>query len=271
MREMTRVPVRRMAAMNRRVWNDISDPWQVRRETDRDWRFFKRGGLYLDAAVVRDLMGPVRGLRVLDMQCGSGEAALTWANLGARVTGLDISERRLAEARKKASLAGRKVDYVRGNVARQPFRNGSFDRIYTGGGVVAWIPDVDRWAREIARVLRPGGRFMYYDRHPFTLCLGAAGRDHVPSIALARGGYFDHAPLTYHGMTTWMKRPRQIPHVERNWSMGRILNALAGAGLQPVRFIEYPVGATWDNKRLPRAYRGAFPSGLAMAWDKPRR
>lgn len=265
---MTRVPVGRMAAMNRRVWNDISDPWQRRREGEWDWRRFKRGRLYPDAASVRGLMGPVRGRTVLDLQCGSGEAALTWAILGARVTGLDLSERRLAEARKKAALAGRRVTYLRGNVVRQPFRDRTFDKVYTGGGIVAWIPDVNRWAREIARVLKPGGRFVYNCRHPFTHCLGE-GRGSLPAIAPARGGYFDATPLTYHGMTSWMKRPKLLPHVERNWSMGRLLNALSGAGLRPVRFVETPVGGWWGNRRLPRDYRGAFPVGLDMAWDKP--
>lgn len=204
MREMTRVPLGQMAVLNRRVWNDISDPWQDRREREFDWRYFRRGGTALSAEVHR-MMGPVRGKSLLDLQCGSGEAALSWAIGGARVTGLDISERRLVEARRKAELANLRVTYKRGDVVRLPFRPGSFDRVYTGGGVTAWIPDVRRWGVQIARVLRPGGKFLYWDRHPFTLCLvERAGR---LVLGNERGGYFDSRPLAFYGMARWMKRP----------------------------------------------------------------
>lgn len=267
---MTRVPVGRMPAMNRIVWNDISDAWQRRRESDRDWRFFRRGGSHFPARIHR-LMGPVRGRTLLDMACGSGEGALSWTNRGARCTGVDISDRRLAEARKKAALAGRRITYVRGSVIRLPFKDRSFDRVYTGGGISAWIPDTKRWAREIARVLKPGGRFLFHCRHPFDRCLyGTSGPDGVPQLTRRAGGYFDTRPLTYHGMTAWMNRPRMLPHVERNWPLADLLNPLIAAGLRPVRFLETPVGRTYNGKPLPRGHHGAFPSGLSMAWDKPR-
>ena len=265
---MTRVQAGRMAAMNRRVWDTISDPWQRRQDGGYGWRFFKRGGSVITVEVHR-LMGPVKRLALLDMQCGSGEAALSWANRGARVTGVDISERRLVEARKKAEIAGRKITYVRGNVVRLPFRNGTFDRIYTGGGIVGWIPDVNRWAREIALVLKPGGRFVYDCNHPFTLCI-TEGRGRLPVLARARGGYFDSRPLAYYSMTTWMKTKRRVAQVERNWSMSALLNALSGAGLRLVRVEEFPEDSGLGRAPLPGPWRRAFPVGLAMRWDKPR-
>ncbi len=268
---MTPVPVRRMAAMNRRVWNDISDPWQRRREKEFDWRHFRRGGTALSADAHR-VMGSVRGTTLLDMQCGSGEAALSWANRGARVTGVDGSERRLAEARRKADLAGLRVGYVRGNVVRLPFRPASFDRVYTGGGIVAWIPNARAWARQIARVLKPGGKFLYWDRHPFTLCL-VERKGGKLALGGARGGYFDNRPLVYYGMTQWMKRPKLLPHVERNWKLMDLFNALVGANLRLVRVEEISPPRRHTNlyDSAPRGQERAYPRPLRMAWEQTRR
>jgi ubiquinone/menaquinone biosynthesis C-methylase UbiE len=269
MREMTPVTVARMVALNRKMWNDISDNWQKRQDgMHHDGRFFGRGGTMLSAPV-RRLMGAVRGKSLLDMQCGSGEAALSWCNLGARVTGVDLSELRLAEARKKAAVAGRRIAYARGNVVRLPFRAGTFDRIYTGGGITAWIPDARRWAREIARVLKRGGRFLYDDRHPIAAAMHVSRRG-VPGVLRSRGGYFDTRPLTYNSMSAWMKRPGRLPQAERNWTLADLVNALGESGLRLVRLLELPVGRWFNGKDLPRDYRGSFPEDLIMRWDKPR-
>jgi len=266
MREMTEVPVRRMAAINRRMWNDISGAWQQRREAEYDWRFFRRGGTALYPEVHR-LMASVKRKTLLDLQCGSGEAALSWANSGARVTGVDYSDLRLAEARRKAQLAGIKVTYVHGNVVRLPFPRSSFDRVFTGGGVTGWIPDIRQWGREIARVLKPGGRFVYCDTHPFLLCLVRRGNRVM--LGQRRGGYFDNRPLTWNGMGRWMKKQRPLPQVERNWTLADRINSLNDTGLELVRIEELAPDEHWFW--VPKGKERALPRELAMVWDKPRR
>ena len=266
MRETTQISVRRMAAMNRRMWNDISSAWQRLQDSQHDWRFFRQGKSILSPEVGR-LMGSVRRKTLLDLQCGSGEAALSWANCGARVTGLDYSDLRLVEARRKAQLAGINVTYVHGNVVRLPFPRSSFDRVFTGGGVVGWIPNMRRWACEIARVLKPGGRFVYSDMHPFLLCLVRRGNRLV--LGNARGGYFDNRPITWNGMGLWMKKQKPLPQVERNWTLADLINSLNDAGLRLVRMEELAPQQHWFW--LPKGKERAVPRELAMAWDKPRR
>jgi ubiquinone/menaquinone biosynthesis C-methylase UbiE len=255
-----------MATMNRRLWNDISTAWQRRRDAEHDARFFQRGGSALFPEVHR-LMGPVKRKTLLDLQCGSGEAALSWANRGAIVTGLDYSDRRLVAARRKAQLAGIDVTYVHGNVVRLPFPPSNFDRVFTGGGVTGWIPDMRRWAREIARVLKPGGRFVYSDGHPFLLCLVRRGNRLVLGNAWA--GYFDNRPLTWNGMARWMKKRKILPQVERNWTLADRINSLNDAGLKLVRIEELAPAEHWFW--VPKGQERAVPRELAMAWDKPRR
>jgi demethylmenaquinone methyltransferase/2-methoxy-6-polyprenyl-1,4-benzoquinol methylase len=93
------------------------------------------------------------GDRVLDAACGTGDLALEAARRGARVTGLDFSERMLDRARRKSTA----VEWVRGDVLALPFEDGAFDVVTIGFGVRN-VSDLEAGLRELARVLRPGGR-----------------------------------------------------------------------------------------------------------------
>ena len=108
---------------------------------DRRWRRLTA------QAVVRP------GDRVLDACCGTGDLALAAAEAGGRVTGLDFSERMLEHARRKSSS----VEWVRGDLLALPFADGSFDAATVGFGIRN-VEDLESGLRELARVLRPGGR-----------------------------------------------------------------------------------------------------------------
>ena len=93
------------------------------------------------------------GDRVLDACCGTGDLALACRRAGARVTGLDFSERMLARARAKSDA----IDWVRGDVLALPFEDESFDAVTVGFGVRN-VADLEAGFAELRRVLRPGGR-----------------------------------------------------------------------------------------------------------------
>ncbi len=108
---------------------------------DRRWRRLTVG------AVVRP------GERVLDACCGTGDLAIEAQRAGGRVTGLDFSERMLERARQKSA----DVEWVRGDVLALPFADGSFDAVTVGFGIRN-VENLEAGLRELARVLRPGGR-----------------------------------------------------------------------------------------------------------------
>ena len=91
--------------------------------------------------------------RVLDACCGTGDLALAAEREGGRVTGLDFSDRMLERAREKS----RTIEWVRGDVTALPFEDASFDVATVGFGIRN-VPDLEDALRELARVLRPGGR-----------------------------------------------------------------------------------------------------------------
>ncbi len=93
------------------------------------------------------------GDRVLDACCGTGDLALAAERVGGRVTGLDFSERMLDRARLKSAA----VEWVRADVLAMPFEDASFDVVTVGFGIRN-VEDLEAALRELARVLRPGGR-----------------------------------------------------------------------------------------------------------------
>jgi demethylmenaquinone methyltransferase/2-methoxy-6-polyprenyl-1,4-benzoquinol methylase len=93
------------------------------------------------------------GDRVLDACCGTGDLALADERAGARVVGLDFSERMLERAQRKSAT----VEWVRGDLLDLPFGDASFDAATVGFGVRN-VADLERSLRELRRVLRPGGR-----------------------------------------------------------------------------------------------------------------
>lgn len=107
-----------------------------------------------------DLVGRVgvgNGDALLDVACGSGNAAIPAAVQGATVTGLDITPELFDDGRRRAADAGVEIDWVEGDAEDLPFEDQSFDVVLSTFGCM-FAPNHQTAAAEIARVLRPGGR-----------------------------------------------------------------------------------------------------------------
>jgi SAM-dependent methyltransferase len=97
------------------------------------------------------------GMEVLDVACGSGNATIPAALLGALVTGLDFQPNLIETARARAADAGVEVEWVEGDAQELPFEDASFDRVISALGHM-FAPDHERTAAEMKRVIRPDGR-----------------------------------------------------------------------------------------------------------------
>jgi ubiquinone/menaquinone biosynthesis C-methylase UbiE len=107
-----------------------------------------------------DLVGRVgvnEGDAVLDVACGTGNAAIPAAVAGATVTGLDITPELFEDGRRRAAEAGVEIDWVEGDAEDLPFGDESFDVVVSTFGCM-FAPNHEAAAAEIARVLKPGGR-----------------------------------------------------------------------------------------------------------------
>jgi SAM-dependent methyltransferase len=104
-------------------------------------------------------LAPVEGFRVLDFGCGHAMASVVMARHGAQVTAFDLSHDYLAEASRRATANGVIIDFVQADGERLPFADNSFDRVW--GNAILHHLDLEITARELRRVLRPGGRAVF--------------------------------------------------------------------------------------------------------------
>jgi SAM-dependent methyltransferase len=110
--------------------------------------------------------------RILDVGTGEGQLARLARRLGAEVIGIDPTWAQVVVAREK----GGGVDYARTEAAALPFADGSFD-VVLACLVFEHIADVDAAIAEVARVLEPGGRFVFFLNHPLLQTPGSGWID----------------------------------------------------------------------------------------------
>ena len=125
-----------------------------------------------------DEIGAVDGRELLHLQCHLGTDTLSWAQHGARVSGLDFSERSLVVARELAAELGIDAEFWNADVydAVGAVGGRTFDIVYTGIGALGWLPDLGAWARVVHDLLRPDGILYLVEIHPVVHAVIGDGR-----------------------------------------------------------------------------------------------
>lgn len=181
-----------------------------------------------------ELLGDVKGQRILHLQCHFGQDTLSLARMGAEVTGLDISDVALDEARKLAERCGLRADWILSNVIdHQPGLDGRFDIVFTSFGTIGWLPDLKPWAANIARYLKPGGRFVFVEFHPAVWMFD----NDFTHVAYS---YFNREVIAEEEKGTYADRDADIRLTSYGWNhdLGEVLTALIDQGLRIERFTE---------------------------------
>lgn len=122
-------------------------------------------------------LGNVAGLRVLDLGCGHGMASVVLARRGAEVVSCDLSGGYLSEAHRRARANGVSINFLQADAHHLPFREDAFDRIW--GHAILHHLDLKVMARELWRILRPGGRAVFCEPWGENPLLDLA-RTHLP-------------------------------------------------------------------------------------------
>lgn len=231
---------------NRRAWNSIAD----RRDEVRGFpppEFFTRGGSTLDEIEVEALQ-PIAGRTVLHLGCASGSDTLSLAGLGARVTGVDISDVAIELARAKAHRAGLEAEFIRADIFDLPDGlDGQFDVVYVKAGVLCWMSDIRMWTLTVVRVLRPGGTLLVYEMHPLLEAIEVMG-----GVIKVDWSYFGRGPdLVEEPTMTGVDTGE--PRYQFTWPLGDVVTAVLEAGLALERLQEFP-GKEPPLDKLPCSY-----------------
>ncbi|MGH7554239.1 MAG: class I SAM-dependent methyltransferase [Longimicrobiales bacterium] len=220
--------------MNRALW----DGWTEIHERSQfyDIDAFRSGTLTLKPIEIEQV-GDVSGKDLLHLQCHFGLDTLSWARKGARVTGVDFSERAIALANSLAAESGLDARFVCADVCDLPKNwTSQFDVVFTSYGVLPWLPDLARWANTIARCLRPGGSFHLIEFHPFATMLDDDG-------CTLRHPYFHSTePNRYEVRGSYAEPSAAFTHDAYEWAhgFGDLFCALIAAGLTIHSFREFP-------------------------------
>jgi SAM-dependent methyltransferase len=268
-------------ASNQRLW----DAWtKVHAEGEfYDVAGFRQGGSRLRPYEVAAI-GDVTGKTLLHLQCHFGLDTLSWARLGAKVTGVDFSPASIRLARELAADIGiPDARFLESNVYQLPVRLGDeFDIVYTSRGVLGWLPDIRRWAEVVAHVVRPGGRFYITEIHPVAQAFENEGV--APGELLLRYPYWEHVePLSFPVKGSYADPDADVSaQTEHGWDhgLGEIVTALIDAGLRieslreypfvdwPVEFLVETGDGTW---RLPPGTQGEIPLFFSLLASKAPR
>jgi SAM-dependent methyltransferase len=201
---------------------------------------FRAGGDTLHP-IESEEIGDVRGRSLVHLQCHFGLDTLSLARRGARATGLDFSGKAVAQARALAAEAGLEARFVESNVYDAPTALGdTYDIVYVTWGAINWLPDLDRWAKAVAAVLKPGGFLYLLEGHPAALMLTQAAADRPPTPDWP---YFAHAaPSVIDEPWTYADKSAKLVHtVSHEWAhpLQEIFGALIEAGLGIEMFHEH--------------------------------
>jgi SAM-dependent methyltransferase len=263
--------------------NALWDEWTRIHESSAfyDLDGFKRGGIRLSSYELEEI-GSVEGLDLLHLQCHFGIDTLSWARLGARVTGADFSGAAVDLAASiSAEIGLPEARFVRSAIDDLPtVLEGDFDLVYTSRGVLGWLPDIRRWAEVVAHFVRPGGRFYITEIHPMAQAFENEGV--APGELVLQYPYWEHAqPLSFPVKGSYAdEEAAVVTEMEHGWDhgLGEIVTALIEAGLRIESLREYPF-CEWkldflvegdDGRwRLPPSVKGELPVFFSILASKP--
>jgi SAM-dependent methyltransferase len=222
-------------------WNEIAD-WYGERDENAAIVFLRSGGNYLFQPE-REALGDLKPWcrRAIHLQCSHGNDALSLLRQGAgEVVGVDISDRLLAVARRKAQALGAPASWHCCDVLRTPqVLDATADLVYTGNGALCWMMDLAAWAEVIARLLVRGGQFYIYEAHPLNWVWDTQASEYA--FDPQNGNYFSDA--LKEGL---FEKKSKFAARQRHWTLGQIVNSIVGAGLRIEKLHEFP-DMFWDQ------------------------
>lgn len=233
----------------------------------------------------RAYVGEVQDRALLHLQCHFGMDTLSWARLGADVTGIDFSAEAIAAARRLAEASGTRGRFVESELYATPrtLDGEEFDIVYTGVGALNWLPDIAGWGEVVAEMLAPGGLFYMRESHPVLWSLRfPAVQDPSDTSLVIEYPYFETSePIPWDSDGSYLGSA-EIEHTrtyEWNHGLAEVMGALTSQGLvidlfEEHRFLEWQgqhhmIEQPDGRWMLPEGQRDRIPLMYSLRARKP--
>jgi SAM-dependent methyltransferase len=242
---------------NQTVW-DLASHKHVREDAEL-LAEARAGGSLLEREL--RLLAPLlrSGPLVVHPQSGHGLDDVGLLRAGAaRVVGVDYSRVAARAAARRARVLGLEAAYLVAEVPGVPLPDGWADLVYTGKGALIWMRDLAAWARDVARLLRPGGHLFVYEAHPLVpLWTWDADQPRIRPDRSYFGATHRNDTFPGDGAREWQ------------WSLGEIVTTVAGAGLEVRQLSEHPE-PFWSPADVDAAaWRGRLPNAFMLLARRP--
>lgn len=182
-----------------------------------------------------NLLGDISGKTVLHLQCHFGQDSISMARQGAKVTGIDLSDKAIEKAEEFAKSTGTDVEFICCDIYDLPhFLDKKFDIVFTSYGVIGWLPDLEKWAKIVSRYLKPEGRFIFVEFHPLAWIFDE-------DFTKIQYNYFNTETIIEEMSGSYADRDAPITYETVSWNhnTGEVLNSLIKEGIEIRSFDEY--------------------------------
>ena len=223
-----------MSSENKKYFETNKETWNKKVSIHANSEFydvtnFLKGKSSLNAYEL-DEVGDVTGKSLLHLQCHFGQDTLSWSRLGAKCTGIDLSNEGIKEAIKLNDQLELDATFIESNVYEVPEKvAGEFDVVFTSYGVVGWLPDLKTWGEIIASKLKKGGVFYMIEFHPIVWMF-----DFLQTPPKLTYPYLKSGVIYEEYQGTYTNSDSNITSKEYGWNhgLGEVVTALVNAGLE---------------------------------------
>lgn len=219
-------------AANKALWNE-----KTKHHTGSE--FYNMEGFLKGATSLKEpeleLLGDVSGKSIIHLQCHFGQDSLSLARMGARVTGTDISDAAIDYGKQINKQLGLDATFVCADTYSVPdVIDEQYDIVFASYGVIGWLPDMQRFAQVVSKLLKPGGRFIFVEFHPVVWMYDYQFKE----IAFS---YFNREPIIEQLEGTYAEKEADIKMKEVGWNhpLSDVIQSLINAGLQLETLKEY--------------------------------
>jgi len=218
--------------INQQTWNNKTD---VHINSDfYDMKGFFEGKSTLNS-IELELLGDISNKKILHLQCHFGQDTMTFSRMGAKATGIDLSDKGIDRAKEIATKLNLDTTFVCCDIYDTPkYIDEKFDIVFTSYGTIGWFPDLDKWANVVSHFLKPDGKFIMADFHPVVWMYDNDFKE-------VTYHYFNVEPIIEEESGTYAEKDSELYAKTICWNhpISEILNSLINSGLKINCFNEY--------------------------------